>query len=361
MFPKFARVGHAGHVNRCLSGLPASQLEADASRTAVGFYCIGSLELLDALNSKTTETDRENWRGWIWEQHTNGRNGAGFRPGPFTTPASATPQPYGAYNGPHIVMTYTALLTLAILRDDFTKLDRAGLISFVRSCQKDDGSFSIVPGYGESDLRTLYCAFCISDMLGDWSAIDVERALRYIETCRTYEGGYGQNPYCEASGGPTYIALASLHIAPRPPGSSRRLTPSQRAKSIHWLIHNQDASGGFCGRTGKAADACYSFWCGAALKILGADDLVDAEAHARFIASCQFKFGGIAKMPASDPDPYHTYLAIAALSLYPPTIPDADSEPAPTVKSWEFGRLDALLNATEETVAWIRTHVPIES
>nr|GAT45676.1 geranylgeranyltransferase type 1 subunit beta [Mycena chlorophos] len=158
MLPKFGRVGHAGHVNRCLSGLPASQVEADASRTAVGFYCVGALDLLGLLDSKTSTSDRENWKEWIWEQQTHGANGSGFRPGPFTTPDAPSAQAYDAYSGPHLVMTYTALLTLAILRDDFTELDRAGLVEFVRSCQKEDGSFSIVPGFGESDLRTIYCA-----------------------------------------------------------------------------------------------------------------------------------------------------------------------------------------------------------
>ncbi|KAF7309818.1 Terpenoid cyclases/Protein prenyltransferase [Mycena indigotica] len=349
-FPKFSRIGHAGHVNRCLTGLPASQVEAESTRMAVGFYCLGTLDLLGALDSKTTDTDRKNFREWIWEQQTHGPNGSGFRPSPFATPDSLSEQPYGAYNGPHLVMTYTALLTLAILRDDFLRLDRKGLIKFMRSCQKEDGSFSIVPGFGESDLRTIYCAFSICHMLEDWSGIDVPRALNYIETCRSYEGGYGQNSFCEASGGPTYIALASIHLA-RP---SSPLTAGQRSRSIHWLIHNQHSSGGFRGRTGKEADACYSFWCGASLKILDAEDLVDS--NAQFIASCQFKYGGIAKTPGHDPDPYHTYLSIAALSLYPPHVPDDES--TAVLQSWKFGGLDPLLNATTETVAWIRAHVP---
>ena len=36
-------------------------------------------------------------------------------------------------------MTYTAFLALAILRDDFSKLDRSGIIRFLRSCQREDG------------------------------------------------------------------------------------------------------------------------------------------------------------------------------------------------------------------------------
>ncbi|KAJ7252752.1 terpenoid cyclases/protein prenyltransferase alpha-alpha toroid [Mycena haematopus] len=352
--PTFARAGHAGHVNRCLSGLPGSQAEADSARLALGFYCLGVLDLLGAIQTKTSEADRGSWRDWIWEQQTHGVHGTGFRPSPFGTPDSPTPEPYNDYNGPHLVMTYTALLTLAILRDDFSKLDRAGLVKFVRACQRDNGSFSIVPGNGETDLRTLYCAFCICDMLGDWSGVNVEQALKFIGTCRTYEGGYGQASFCEASGGPTYIALASLHLAPRDK-DALPLTREQRNKSLHWLIHNQHRSGGFCGRTEKPpADACYSFWCGAALKVLGAVDLIDAESHASFIATCQFKFGGIAKVPDEHPDPYHTYLSIAALTLFPPHVPDE----GPIAKSWKFVSLDPLLNGSEETIKWVREHVP---
>lgn len=88
------------------------------------------------------------------------------------------------HDAPHLIMTYCALLLLAMLRDDFSRLDRPGLIKFLRTCQKPDGSFSTVPGDTESDLRTLYCAFAISTMLDDWSGIDVERALTFVESCR---------------------------------------------------------------------------------------------------------------------------------------------------------------------------------
>ncbi|CAK5267646.1 unnamed protein product [Mycena citricolor] len=173
---------------------------------------------------------------------------------------------------------------------------------------------------------------------------------KLVTGLQTYEGGYGQDPFCEASGGPTYIALASLHLATRDTGSP--LTSSERHRSIHWLVHNQEDSGGFRGRTGKTADACYSFWCGAGLKLLGASDLVDAESHASFIASCQFKFGGICKFPGETPDPYHTYLAMASLALYPPSVDIS------VAASWKIAPIDALLNATEDTVRWIRHHVP---
>lgn len=41
----------------------------------------------------------------------------------------------------HLPSTYTALLTLALLRAPLDKLDIPNLISFLRSCQAPDGSY----------------------------------------------------------------------------------------------------------------------------------------------------------------------------------------------------------------------------
>ncbi|KAF9265221.1 terpenoid cyclases/Protein prenyltransferase [Marasmius fiardii PR-910] len=347
------RASHAGHVKRCLTGLPSSQVDLDASRMALSFYCIASLDLLGVINEKISEADRGAWRSWIWEQQARGNYGTGFRSSPFMTSGTILDktQEYTRYDTPHLIMTYTALLSLSILRDDFLLLDRPGLLKFVKACQTEEGSFTTVPGSGDTDLRTLYCAFAISNMLNDWSAIDVGKALAFVAACRTYEGGYGQYPHCEASGGPTYVAIASIYLAP---SGFERLTQQEREKSVRWLLNNQADSGGFRGRTNKEADACYCFWCGATLKILGAGDFVDSFALAKFISECQFKYGGIAKAPGEHPDPYHTYLSLAALSMYPPPLDRNSSVKA----SWDFEPLDPLLNVREGTVEWIRGHIP---
>ncbi|EGN98185.1 hypothetical protein SERLA73DRAFT_183095 [Serpula lacrymans var. lacrymans S7.3] len=353
--PRLATTGHATHCKMCLAGLPAGQVDIDSSRLALVFYCLGSLDLLDIINNKTNNDERQMWVSWVWEQQTSGPYGSGFKPGPYMTPEKHLGVPDNDYsndNSPHIIVTYTALLCLAILRDDFTRLDRSGLIKFLRSCQKDDGSFSTEPLGGDSDLRTVYCAFAISSMLDDWSGVNVDRAFGFIASCRSYEGGYGQSPFCEAQGGTTYCALASMHLANRSFLLIEHLSASERRNTIRWLIQNQDGSGGFCGRTGKDADACYCFWCGASLSILGVGELVNTSALARFVASCQFKFGGIAKAPGEHPDPFHTYLALAALSLHPP------QQDVSAPSSWILQALDPLLNTKQDTAAWARQHIP---
>lgn len=40
---------------------------------------------------------------------------------------------------PHLAMSYTALLILAVLEDDFTRLDRQAMLECVARCQTADG------------------------------------------------------------------------------------------------------------------------------------------------------------------------------------------------------------------------------
>ncbi|PSR72010.1 hypothetical protein PHLCEN_2v12114 [Hermanssonia centrifuga] len=86
--------------------------------------------------------------------------------------------------------------------------------------------------------------------------------------------------------------------------------------------------------------------------MLGAGDLIDSAALAEFLFKCQFKFGGVRKAPEGSPDPYHTYMAIATLSISPP--PNSD-------ESLQLAHLDVLWNTTEDTARWIREHVPVSA
>jgi geranylgeranyl transferase type-1 subunit beta len=107
-------------------------------------------------------------------------------------------------------------------------------------------------------------------------------------------------------------------------------------------------------------------------QILGAAQLVDNIALASYLGGCQFKFGGIAKAPGEHagvffvfvyrehipinffPDPYHTYLSLAAIAMFPPP----ESEGGGT---WAIEPLDPLINAKSSTAQWARAHIPSKS
>lgn len=44
------------------------------------------------------------------------------------------------YAPPNIIQSYTAILLLGLLGDDFSRLDRKSMIRFLARCQNDDGS-----------------------------------------------------------------------------------------------------------------------------------------------------------------------------------------------------------------------------
>lgn len=141
---------------------------------------------------------------------------------------------------PNLIQSYTALLVLGLLSDDFKRVNRAGLLRFLARCQSDDGSWVPFRSYGESsadysfpgsflqfpgcpepgDPRSTYSAFTISSILDDWTAVDIDQALDFLSTSQVChllasvaaslilsllsqrpEGGFGARPFAEPQGG----------------------------------------------------------------------------------------------------------------------------------------------------------------
>ncbi|RYH30289.1 hypothetical protein EON65_05595 [archaeon] len=60
--------------------------------------------------------------------------------------------------------------------------------------QCENGAFQAYLYEGEADMRFLFCACAIAKMLNIWSAFDLDRAVAYIRSCITYEGGFSLTP-----------------------------------------------------------------------------------------------------------------------------------------------------------------------
>jgi hypothetical protein len=157
------------------------------------------------------------------------------------------------------------------------------------------------------------------------------------------KGGYGQTPLGESLGGPTYCALASMHLVPAedPCATQARLQPTEWRVTVRWSLHMQSQQtpqtqteaklgGGFAGRTNQLADArsgprlisCFFFSPPSSLQplhlvwldqILGADHLLDVQALGAFLARCQYKFGGIGKAPDEHPGEHPCANALPSL------------------------------------------------
>lgn len=196
------------------------------------FFCVSGLDLLDQLASIPCQRKAEivewiygqqlgpgggsgGWRGWGWE------SGDG---------ASSSPEKEQG----QLALSYAAVASLLILGDDLGRVDKAGLIAMISSCQAPDGSFRAHPDPSESDVRFVYCALALARLLGDWAPIHVPAALAFLRTClvpslpallafhgphaalvENYDGAFGQRPGSESHGGSTYCVLAALALLDR--------------------------------------------------------------------------------------------------------------------------------------------------
>lgn len=96
----------------------------------LAYFCLGALDLLDLIETKLSSQERQEYIDWIYDQQLDQEHGGGFCSSPYV-PLSIAKS--------NLAMTYTAILNLAILRDDFSRLDRVAVLSHIRSLQQPDG------------------------------------------------------------------------------------------------------------------------------------------------------------------------------------------------------------------------------
>jgi geranylgeranyl transferase type-1 subunit beta len=213
----------------------------------------------------------------------------------------------------HLAMTYTALCTLKILGDDFSRLVEPDIvIQAMKNLQLENGSFRCVYNGSEDDMRFLYCACAISHLLDDWGGVDVNKAINYIRSCRTWDGAIGLSPGLEGHGGSVFCAIASLHLM----GQLENVLGegNWRNELIHWCVLRQVR--GMQGRPNKNEDTCYSYWIGGTLRLLNADEYLNKDVLTNFVLSCQTRLGGFSKLEdGMYPDVMHSFYSLAWLSL----------------------------------------------
>ncbi|GEM07421.1 geranylgeranyl transferase type-1 subunit beta [Rhodotorula toruloides] len=353
---------HALFALRHVKYLPTAYQAEDASRMTLAYFCLASLALLPASTVSTADpslsalqvllkpAQRDGFIDWVYEQQAAE---GGFRGSDslaaarhFEAEAGPSKSAFPSLDPPNLIQTYTALLILGLLDDDFKRIDRQGLLRLIGACQTADGSFLQFPGCPEAgDPRSTYSVFAVASVLNDWSTIDVDLALDFLNRCRRYEGGFAQQPGLEANAGPTYCAIACFklasrlgdlaepeallrwlvdrHVRPPPPEPSESSDQDEKEEPEGPARDPNDAAG-FQGRANKPTDACYSFWNTGALTLLlpaislnlSIDEVLDPALDQTWLLDCQHKvYGGIAREPGARPDVYHTYLSLAALAL----------------------------------------------
>lgn len=323
MTAEIERAKHIKFFTRHLELLPQPYEAADHQRMTLVYFCLSALDLLGALDA----VDAHQIVEWVYAQQispsSDGADAsdgeewrrAGFRGGPCHAGAKQ-------YDCAHVAMTYTALCVLRILGDDLGRVNRASIVRALGALQEDNGSFYACDphscGFAESDMRFVFCAAAISFLLDDWSGVDRERAVGYVRSCVSYDGGIALVPGLESHGGGTYTALAALRLMQLQPEHNDVLGAAHCARLVQWCLARQ--VGGFQGRVNKDPDTCYAWWIGATLIMLGHFDDFDKSPQMSFLLQCQFAMGkhvcgGFLKFPDMPPDLLHSYYGVCWLSM----------------------------------------------
>ncbi|KAI9172933.1 geranylgeranyl transferase type-1 subunit beta [Blastocladiella emersonii ATCC 22665] len=280
-------------LERHAMALPAPYASQHNSRLSCIQFILSSFDLLGVLDEEVDATERSRLVEFVYSlQHPHG----GFLP------------------EADLASTYSALICLLVLGDDLSRVDRDAMVHFLAALHTPAGGFRQMLSHppDASDLRFVYCAVVVSRLLHLAAAPEMQKkTVEFILSTQSYDGAFALHATAEGHGGYTYCAVASLACL----GALDTLTPARRDRLVQWAVFQQEL--GFAGRIGKVSDSCYSFWIGAALKILGALHLIDVEKSELFLCTMQSKMGGFTKSGDGFPDLLHTYMALAALALHP--------------------------------------------
>lgn len=245
---------------------------------------------------------------------------------------SFMPVHYGAEADMRFVFCAAAI---SAILGDWRGLDRGRALDFVRRSQAYDGGFGLSPGL-EAHGGAMYCAVAALKLMGGWDG--PEWALphngppdgRLPGTAGPSEPrvptnwGRREEPASARADPPQRTdareeperggGAARWHAA-----ESRPLPREQfdLEAAVGWCVRRQSSEdGGLQGRCNKDSDACYGFWVGGSLQVLGAEDLLNKSALTGFLLTCQHKErGGFSKWPNGGPDLLHSLYAICSLSL----------------------------------------------
>lgn len=277
-----------------LATVPSAYSSLDTSRLLMVYFACSALDIL-----QTDIPNKEEVIEFVYSNQID--EGGGFIGSSFSGASK--------YRFSHVTMTYCAILTLVLLGDDLSRVNKVSIVNGLKHLQQDDGCFQAVEFGTESDMRFMYSACGVSFLLQDWSGINVDKATEFILSSMRFDGGFGILPDQESHCGAIYTAVSSLVLL----GRLDQCDELDREYLIKFLVNRQIH--GFNGRINKVPDSCYTFWAGGALQGLGLQDLMDISSTRRFLLECQFTRGGFSKVPHAYPDILHAYCSVAGLSL----------------------------------------------
>ncbi|GMH95742.1 hypothetical protein TrST_g12683 [Triparma strigata] len=246
---RLLREKHVKYLLTGLGNLSAGYSSLDASRPWIAYWCLHSLDLLDAVDDD-------------------------FCPRVVSTLKSFQNETGGFGGGPmqlsHGAPTYASCLALLLVAPKcpaaYECIDRPALYKWFLAMKTPTGGFRMHDD-GEVDVRGTYTVIAIAALCNLLTPELCENVAEFTVSCQTYEGGFGGEPGNEAHGGYAFCAVAALQIL-------GKLDMCDVEALKGWIARRQMSfEGGFQGRANKLVDGCYSFWQGGAMAVVNAAEI----------------------------------------------------------------------------------------
>lgn len=192
----FNKDRHITYFLRCLKTfLPGLYTSNDSNRILLAFFTVSGLDLLGALQAKTTPEERHGYIDWIYHCQVPSGGFRGFTGTDFGTENRTRENE--AWDPANVPSTFFALVILLILGDDLSRVKRTECLKWLPKMQRPNGSFGEVLGPGDQiegggDLR--FCCFAAGTRyilkgkrdvdLDGVEDINVDNLVAFIESCQ---------------------------------------------------------------------------------------------------------------------------------------------------------------------------------
>ncbi|KAF2710508.1 geranylgeranyl transferas-like protein type i beta subunit [Pleomassaria siparia CBS 279.74] len=256
-----SRLNYAKHINywrRCLKTfLPYQYTGNDSMRMTFACFILSALDLLGDLHAALSEEERQGYIEWAY--HCQLPEGC-FRSFPGTDFGSSRSAENQIWDPAHVPGTYFALILLALLGDDLSRVKRREILIWLTKVQRPDGSFGAAVGEhgnveGGNDPRFGYMATGIrwilrghvEGLVDGVPDIDVDKFVECVRRSETYDGGITETTLHESHAGFACCAISALYFVDRLPLSTKSpQTSDGRLRGIsnlpltlHWLASRQ--------------------------------------------------------------------------------------------------------------------------
>ena len=211
----------------------------------------------------------------------------------------------GGYVRNHIQMggAYWAVTSMFLLKKEIESSKQKELISWIKSCQNEDGGFGGNVGHDSNITNTLY-ALLVLFQFNQMNTVNLQKIGDYVDSMyKNQIGSFMGDRFGEVDTRFVYSALYILVLLDRP-------LPE---KTVDFLLKCINTDGGIGGQPFVESHAAYIFCGVSAFALLDHLDRIPVKKVKQFLASRQTKLGGFNGRPEKLPDLCYSWWVLSSL------------------------------------------------